>query len=256
VTVANATKITATTPASTAGSVTVRVENPDGQKGEMANAFTYQAAQSQPGRPAAQAQAGTRPGRKAAEKAGARAGIAPPPIPKKVNPSQGPTDGGTVVKIYGINFEDGAQVFFGGTSALSISVDPNGMCITATTPHYAQVGPVDVEVVNPDGQSGAVQYGFTYLAPGPEVKSVEPNVGTTDGNTPVSITGSGFDPQATVTFGGIDALDVSWHDSGLIQAFTPPHIAGTVDVIVTNPNGRSGILHGGFTYKQDAGQSC
>jgi hypothetical protein len=255
-TVVSATKITATTPAGTAGAVTVSVENPDGQKGQMANGFTYSATQGPPGLPAAQAQSGARQGKKPAEKGGMKAGVAPPPIPKKVSPSQGPTDGGTVVKITGINFEDGAQVYFGGTPALNISVDQKGMCITASSPSYAQVGPVDVTVVNPDGQNGVVQYGFTYLAPGPQVRGVDPYVGTTDGYTPVSITGSGFDENATVTFGGVDALDVSWHDQGLIQAFTPPHTEGTVDVIVTNPNGRSGILHGGFTYKQDAGQSC
>jgi copper(I)-binding protein len=41
VTVVNATTITATAPAGTAGAVTVTVTNPGGQSGSLSSAFTF-----------------------------------------------------------------------------------------------------------------------------------------------------------------------------------------------------------------------
>jgi hypothetical protein len=37
-------------------------------------------------------------------------------------------------------------------------------------------------------------------------------------------------------------------DSANIIAVTPAGLMGPVDVVVTNPDGESGILHGGFVY--------
>jgi len=73
------------------------------------------------------------------------------------------------------------------------------------------------------------------------VDSVNPQSGATEGGTHVRITGSAFATGATVTFGGVAAtqVDVS---GAVINANTPPHSSGAVDLVVTNPDGNSGRL--------------
>jgi IPT/TIG domain len=63
----------------------------------------------------------------------------------------------------------------------------------------------------------------------------------------VEINGSGFVSGVKVAFGGVDAA-VSAALAAKITVTTPPHPAGTVDVIVTNPDGNQAKLTGGFTY--------
>jgi hypothetical protein len=63
----------------------------------------------------------------------------------------------------------------------------------------------------------------------------------------VTITGIGFEPGATVTLDGA-ATNATVNTSRQIVAETPAHVAGTVDVVVSNPDGQSGRLTGGFTY--------
>jgi hypothetical protein len=129
--VVSSTSITATTPAGSAGAVTVTVTNSNGLSGSLASAFTY---------------------------------IAPPTV-SSVAPSSGSTAGGTAVTITGTNFATGATVTFGGTAATSVVV-VSGTQITATTP-AGSAGVVTV-IVTVNGQSGSLASGFTYGAPAPD----------------------------------------------------------------------------------------
>ena len=79
------------------------------------------------------------------------------------------------------------------------------------------------------------------------VTAVSPNRGVTLGGTLVTIDGTGFDPGATVTLEGV-ATNATVNSSRQIVAQTSPHAGGSVDVVVTNPNGPSARLTGGFTY--------
>ena len=85
--VVNATTITATTPAGSAGAVTVTV-TVSGQSGSLANGFTYAAT----------------------------------PTVTSVSPNTGPTAGGTAVTITGTNFAAGATVTFGTAAATNVVV--------------------------------------------------------------------------------------------------------------------------------------
>src|SRR5207245_11501299 len=60
--------------------------------------------------------------------------------------------------------------------------------------------------------------------------------------------GPGAPTNTTVAIGGAPATNVNVADSATITATTPGHAAGTADVTVTNGNGQSGTLSGGFTY--------
>ena len=69
----------------------------------------------------------------------------------------------------------------------------------------------------------------------PTVTAISPNVGSTSGDTPIVIMGTGFQPGVTATFDSVPVaarFDSRYADR--IYLATPPHAAGTVDVLVTN----------------------
>jgi len=130
--------------------------------------------------------------------------------------------------------------------------------MTATAPARS-AGSVDVAVANPDGQTARATGGFTYTgsapppppppaAAAPTVTAISPTSATTAGGTTVSLTGTGFAAGASVTFDGAAASSVAVASATSITATTPAHAAGSVDVVVTNTDGRSGLLAGGLTY--------
>jgi hypothetical protein len=207
----SSTSITATTPAHAAGEVDVVVTNPDTQSGTLSDEFTY---------------------------------IAPPTV-TGISPPSGPTAGSTSVTITGTGFVDGATVTFGGTAGTGVAF-VSSTTITATTPAHT-AGAVDVVVTNPDTQAGTLSGGFTYIGP-PTVSAILPTGGTPAGGTPVTITGTGFVDGATVTFGGTAGTSVAFVSSTTITATTPAHVAGAVDVVVTNPDTQYGTLTSGFMY--------
>jgi plastocyanin len=234
VAVGSATSITATTPAHAAGAADIVVTNPDGQSGRLAGGFNYEVP------------------------------VSAPPTVASVGPDSGPVAGGTNVMITGTGFTQGATVAFGTTPATSVNV-ASATSITATAP-AGSAGRVDLVVTNSDGQSARLNSGYTYVSSAPPppppppsptpvaptVASIAPASGTTAGGTAVTITGTGFAAGATVSFGGTSASGVSVASASSLTATTPAHAAGAVDVVVTNTDGLSGRLNGGFTYNAPA----
>lgn len=94
----------------------------------------------------------------------------------------------------------------------------------------------------------------------PVITSVTPNSGPPAGGTTVTVRGTGFDDTcpicsppfgaAQVFFDGVRAASVTIIDDTVIEAVTPPHSPGSVDVTVSqyfgNPN--FDTLEDGFTY--------
>jgi hypothetical protein len=89
---------------------------------------------------------------------------------------------------------------------------------------------------------------LTLLAAAPTVTGVSPSSGSTSGGTSVTISGTGFQYYATVTIGGVAATGVAWVSSTTITAVTGAHAAGSVDVVVKNPDSQSGTKTNGYTY--------
>jgi hypothetical protein len=178
---------------------------------------------------------------------------APAPTISSISPNSGPTAGGTSVTISGSGFVSGATVSLGSTAATNVVVT-NSSTITATTGSHS-AGTVDVVVTNADGQTATLAQGFSYTAPAaaPTVSGVNPTSGPTAGGTSITISGTGFASGATVTVGGSAATNVVVSNSTTITATTPAHSAGTVDVVVTNPNGQTGGKLSAFTYTAPAG---
>jgi len=85
----------------------------------------------------------------------------------------------------------------------------------------------------------------------PLVLSIEPDHGPIGGGTPITITGRYFAPRGVrVSLGGAHAYNVRVVDENTITAITHWHRAGTVDVVVSNPDDLSGVLPDGFTYER------
>ena len=182
---------------------------------------------------------------------------APPPTVNAVTPNEGPATGGMMVTLAGAGFSSlysnpvSTKVLFGGVEAANVNV-VSDVCIQCYTPeHPSEV--VDVAVVNPDGKTGTLSGGFTYVeVPPPSVVSLSPTHGLVIGGTTVTISGAGFCslPGATsrVLFGGVEATDINVGGSNSISCKTPPHAAGSVDVVVVNPDGKTGALPNGYSY--------
>jgi|GEM_PF-3023375 len=88
--------------------------------------------------------------------------VAAAPTVTGINPTGGPTAGGTSVTITGTNFTGATAVTIGGTAATDVTV-VNATTITATTP-AGTAGAKDVAVTTPDGTGTGVGL-FTYIAP-------------------------------------------------------------------------------------------
>jgi hypothetical protein len=98
---------------------------------------------------------------------------------------------------------------------------------------------------------GSTSYGLYAVdeAPGPlTITSISPALGPASGGTAVTITGTGFSAGAAVSIGGTPATSVVVDGARTIRAVTGPHSPGVVDVRVTNPDGHTALLVGGFEY--------
>jgi hypothetical protein len=98
------------------------------------------------------------------------------PMPSLIMPSSGPSGGGTVVALGGLDFVPGLKVLFGGIAAPVAEWRSSSEASAVTPPRTGQLGPVDVAVMNPDGQQGKLTAAFRYfaqvfdVAPKPEIR--------------------------------------------------------------------------------------
>jgi IPT/TIG domain len=80
------------------------------------------------------------------------------------------------------------------------------------------------------------------------VAAVSPTIGPTSVASELRVSGTGFLNGAVVTLGGV-AAKVIVVTSTTITAMTMVHPAGTVDVVVTNPDGPSATLASAYTFE-------
>ncbi len=87
------------------------------------------------------------------------------------------------------------------------------------------------------------------------VSSVEPASGSFLGGTRITLRGRNFGGGVTVTIGGVDAR-VEVVEATTLVVTTGIHAPGQADVVVEAPDGRSGVLAGGFRYtRQDPAEA-
>lgn len=156
-----------------------------------------------------------------------------------VDPSTGPTGGGTAVTITGSDFVDGATVTFDGVAATSVVfVDAN--TLTAVTPaHLAEA--VTVVVTNPDTSSQTGINAFEYVT-----ITLYPTVGTTFGDQTIEMSGQTIPVDSTLV---VDTEPVVIDFTTTPRTFqTPAHTPGVVLVEVTTPEPDVKIYSTTFRY--------
>lgn len=205
------TRITAVTPAGSAGLVDVVVTNSDSQTVTLPASFRY----------------------------------VPPPALTAITPTHGPRQGGTLITITGQNFQAGAVVRLGGVPAFAVTVRSPTEATAIT--NGASAGAVDVQVVNPDTQAASLPAAFTFDA-APEVISLTPTTGSTAGGTTLTITGTGFLQGATVLLGSTAATGVNVVSATELTAVTPARPVGVVSVTVRNDDGQASELARAFRF--------
>lgn len=216
--VVDATSLSGTSPANTAGLADVSVTRADGFSATLSASFAYSA---------------------------------PAPTPSAVFPSQSPLAGGITAVLSGAGFQPGAEVFVGGVEASDVVV-PLDSVLTFTVPPSATEQLADIQVINPDTQTGTLAAAFSYVDtsladPAPQVLALTPPRGPVQGGTVLAIFGNDFKPGCKALFGGVEA-QIHVVDPGLVTVTTPSGFVGPVDVTVLNPDGQSGVLAAGFDY--------
>jgi|GEM_PF-530880 len=216
-TVYSSNKLKAVAPAGDAGGpVDVKLVNPDGKEGIAPSAYTY---------------------------------IAPLPEPVEVTqitPNKGLTMGGEMIIIEGKNFKAGTTVTFGSTNVKLDYYYNSSKVRVKAPPSNGYVGPVDVTVINPDGESFTVPQGYTYEEPVMEITNVSPNHGPMSGKTVVYVDGKNFDPAMTVTIGGKN-VSIYYYNTTRFKFETPAStVSGEVPIVVTLPSGKTATAT--FTY--------
>lgn len=163
-----------------------------------------------------------------------------------IDPTYGPTTGGTEVELVGRGLGgSNVSVEFGGASGTVLEAKPT--YIRAETPSGS---PGTVDVVAKDGGTtlGQLTDGFEYRK-ALEVTGAQPGSGPVAGGTQVTIQGDGFQNADAVYFGGLPASFSVTSDSE-IQATAPAHGAGAVDIRVER-DGLEARLEDGFQYTTD-----
>ena len=82
----------------------------------------------------------------------------------------------------------------------------------------------------------------------PTLTRIEPDNDVVTGGAIVQIIGENFQDGATVTIGGNAASNVIFVSPTELAVEAPAGVAGSADIVVTNPDGKSDTLAGGFTY--------
>lgn len=224
--VQSATTITLTTRATIAGLHDAVVIDETGVEGRMTNAFS----------------------------------VVDNPTIDTIFPPAGDASGGTQLVLRGDNFLTGLSVRIDGADQSSVLVDSNER-VVVTTDGGLPGGPYDVEIENPGG--GIATASFVYVPQlDPEVTSVSPASGTSDGGETITITGSGFTADSEVVFGadpdtgagGTAAASVVFVDSSTLQVQTPAHSVGATSVMVCDgTTAQADVLASGFTFQGAGG---
>ena len=174
-----------------------------------------------------------------------------------ITPAEGSVDGGYVVRIYGKDFEDSMSVYVDGVLVppTDTNVALDGSYVNITMPKLTKdlaedygvsFLEVPVVVLNNDGGTDSRPKGFKYIIPksSPQINTILPSGGTTNGGTIVELVGYEFrffEPYKNIVGGpGYDVgdelfdlfKDGLWNDlldpnvpAGAItkQAFNPAH---------------------------------
>jgi hypothetical protein len=163
----------------------------------------------------------------------------------RIQPSNGPTAGGTTLSIEGVNLTNDCSITVGGTPATNVTRQ-SALSLTAVTPPHA-AGTVDVALSCSAG-GFTLPNAFTYVAGNASISGVVPSFGSSDGGTYVRISGAGFLPGCWPFFDRAAARNATMRSASEIIAASPPHGDGTVDVSLRCGESTAATLRNAYTY--------
>jgi len=174
-----------------------------------------------------------------------------------MTPTSGPTDGGTTVAIAGTGLDDATAVNICDVEVTDFDVNADGASLTFVTPP-CDAGPREVSVTG-SSTTVTVPDAFTYVAPGSAaaptaaeqatLSAIAPTQGSTQGGTPVKLSGTNLGSVASVSICGADITELEIAADGTSVTFaTPPCDPGAVPVTVGFGDGSTLAAPQDFTY--------
>jgi uncharacterized protein YegL len=197
-------------PSSTvAGSVDVKVVNPDGKEAIATGGYTYLA-----------------PPPKA------------PPTITAITPNSGPFTGGTLVYIEGTGIDNGAIIHIGDTPVAITNYYSASKIRVVAPSSNGFIGSVNVSITNSDGQEATLIDGYTYLELTPTITGITPNNGALAGGEIIYVTGTNFDPTMTLTVDGAEVAINQFYSNTRFRFVVPSRSTpGVVPIEVTLQSG-------------------
>ena len=165
-------------------------------------------------------------------------------------PAASTLDGGIEAVISGKGLRADSRVMFGGRAAQILS-DESGQLLTVSVPRGAEVGAVDLNISNENGETSLSQ-GFIYYDANQSefaVIGLTPQSGPVQGGNTVTVVGSGFSNDAQVSFGARSA-SCQRISAEILNCTTPASAAGEVEITVSQ-NGQSLTSPMAYTYYQE-----
>jgi hypothetical protein len=161
-----------------------------------------------------------------------------------VSPAYSDLTGGGVLTVTGKRLDK--------VTSLNLGIDgcvitaSSALSLTCTIPS-ASAGSVSVSAINDVGESGSLSNGFDYLG-APTVTLVSDAAGPVAGGNTVIISGTGFYNIADITFDSISCSSPIQISNTQATCSPLGHIAGSVDVVVTNIDTQTSGISGNGAY--------
>jgi len=218
----DSTRIGLTTPPGDGGVADVVVQNPDGQEGELEDAFQYSAI----------------------------------PLYDELFPRAGYVGGGTKLHVVGSGFTAGMTVEINGI--VRTPTIHSTSFFTVNTPSASETGAVDIVLVSADQVESTYEDIFTYVSTkDPSIESFTPESGKKNGGTEVNLYGDYLGDGIKVRF-GVDQLTaqggkyaggVELTASSKLTMTTPSNTVGSFGVALEMPNGQGAMADNSFQFE-------
>lgn len=174
-----------------------------------------------------------------------------------MTPTSGPTAGGTTVTLAGTGLDDATAVNVCDVAVTDFDVGGKGTSLTFVTPP-CDAGPQAVSVTG-SVTTVTVPDAFSYIAPDTAstptaaeqatLSGIAPTQGSTQGGTPVKLSGTSLGSAASVSICGADVTELEIAADGSSVTFaTPPCEPGAVPVAVGFGDGSTLAAPQEFTY--------
>jgi len=161
-----------------------------------------------------------------------------PPSITSISPTGGAQNSVVTLTITGSSFQSGATVELlqaGFAPVFGTGVSISSSQITGSfNLNGLDMGQVNVEVTNPDGQKATLPSAFTIGQTPPTISGVTPNTGALSASIPLTITGSNFATAVTV-FLGQGTLEIPCSSTTTVSS---TQVTTTCDL--SNPNAAIG----------------